>query len=87
MWRACGCVGCNVCSCGLPPTAVVKSLPSNLWIMAVLTPVSLVMVLIVMAVALVCRRNRSVFKTSAFRSFHPRTKVCVFLFPSSAQLA
>ncbi|XP_063052111.1 UPF0606 protein KIAA1549L [Engraulis encrasicolus] len=53
---------------------VVKSLPSNLWIMAVLTPVSLVIVLIIMAVALVCRRNRSVFKTSAFRSFHPRSK-------------
>ncbi|XP_030644388.1 UPF0606 protein KIAA1549L [Chanos chanos] len=53
---------------------VVKSLPSNLWIMAVLTPVSLVMVVVVMAVTIVCRRNRTVFKTSAFRSFHPRTK-------------
>ncbi|KAI4898541.1 hypothetical protein NFI96_002692 [Prochilodus magdalenae] len=54
---------------------VVKSVPSNLWILAVLTPVSLVMVVVVMAVAIICRRNRTVFKTSAFRGFHPRTKV------------
>ncbi|XP_057185738.1 UPF0606 protein KIAA1549L isoform X2 [Triplophysa rosa] len=53
---------------------VVKSSPSNLWILAVLIPVSLVMVVVVMAVAIICRRNRTVFKTSAFRSFHPRTK-------------
>ncbi|XP_028813153.1 UPF0606 protein KIAA1549L isoform X2 [Denticeps clupeoides] len=53
---------------------VVKSVPSNMWILAVLTPVSLVMVIVVMAIAIVCRKNRSVFKTSAFRSFHPRTK-------------
>lgn len=54
---------------------MVKSVPSNLWILAVLTPVSLVMVVIVMAVAIICRRNRNVFKSSAFRGFHPRTKV------------
>lgn len=53
---------------------VVKTVPSNLWILAVLTPVSLVMVVVVMAVAIICRRNRTVFKTSAFRGFHPRTK-------------
>ncbi|XP_055049075.2 UPF0606 protein KIAA1549L isoform X2 [Misgurnus anguillicaudatus] len=53
---------------------VVKSLPSNVWILAVLLPVSLVMVLVVMAVAIICRRNRTVFKTSAFRNFHARTK-------------
>ncbi|GAA6094428.1 UPF0606 protein KIAA1549L isoform X1, partial [Tachysurus ichikawai] len=53
---------------------VVKSVPSNLWILAVLTPVSLVIVVIVMAVAIVCRRNRNVFKSSAFRGFHSRTK-------------
>ncbi|XP_051545181.1 UPF0606 protein KIAA1549L-like isoform X2 [Myxocyprinus asiaticus] len=53
---------------------VVKSLPSNLWILAVLIPVSLVMIVAVMAVAIICRRNRTVFKTSAFRNFHPRTK-------------
>ncbi|KAK1804592.1 hypothetical protein P4O66_020586 [Electrophorus voltai] len=54
--------------------AVVKSVPSNLWILAVLTPVSLAMVAVVMVIAIVCRRNRTVFKTSAFRGFHPRTK-------------
>uniref|UniRef100_A0A8C1LU89 KIAA1549-like a n=1 Tax=Cyprinus carpio TaxID=7962 RepID=A0A8C1LU89_CYPCA len=53
---------------------VVKSLPSNLWILAVLIPVSLVMIVVVMAGAIICRRNRTVFKTSAFRNFHPRTK-------------
>uniref|UniRef100_A0A8C2K4M4 KIAA1549-like a n=1 Tax=Cyprinus carpio TaxID=7962 RepID=A0A8C2K4M4_CYPCA len=53
---------------------VVKSLPSNLWILAVLIPVSLVMVVVFMAVVVICRRNRTVFKTSAFRNFHPRTK-------------
>ncbi|XP_035388286.1 UPF0606 protein KIAA1549L isoform X2 [Electrophorus electricus] len=53
---------------------VVKSVPSNLWILAVLTPVSLAMVAVVMVIAIVCRRNRTVFKTSAFRGFHPRTK-------------
>ncbi|XP_056596265.1 LOW QUALITY PROTEIN: UPF0606 protein KIAA1549L [Triplophysa dalaica] len=53
---------------------VVKSSPSNLWILAVLIPVSLVMVVVIMAVAIICRRNRTVFKNSAFRSFHPRTK-------------
>ncbi|XP_016358568.1 UPF0606 protein KIAA1549L-like isoform X4 [Sinocyclocheilus anshuiensis] len=54
--------------------SVVKNLPSNLWILAVLIPVSLVMVVVIMAVAIICRRNRTVFKTSAFRNFHPRTK-------------
>ncbi|KAF7707649.1 hypothetical protein HF521_018867 [Silurus meridionalis] len=53
---------------------VVKSVPSNLWILAVLTPVSLVIVVIVMAIAIICRRNRNVFKSSAFRGFHQRTK-------------
>lgn len=57
------------------PTAVVKVPPANLWIMAVLTPVALVMVVVVMVTAILCKRNRVIFKTNAFRSFKPRSKV------------
>uniref|UniRef100_A0A4W5JY22 KIAA1549-like a n=1 Tax=Hucho hucho TaxID=62062 RepID=A0A4W5JY22_9TELE len=53
---------------------VVKVPPANLWIMAVLTPVALVMVVVVMVTAILCKRNRVIFKTGAFRSFKTRSK-------------
>ncbi|CAB1313528.1 unnamed protein product [Coregonus sp. 'balchen'] len=53
---------------------VVKVPPANLWIMAVLTPVALVMVVVFMVTAILCKRNRVIFKTNAFRSFKPRSK-------------
>ncbi|CDQ76713.1 unnamed protein product [Oncorhynchus mykiss] len=53
---------------------VVKVPPANLWIMAVLTPVALVMVVVAMVTAILCKRNRVIFKTGAFRSFKPRSK-------------
>ncbi|XP_041693786.2 UPF0606 protein KIAA1549L isoform X1 [Coregonus clupeaformis] len=53
---------------------VVKVPPANLWVMAVLTPVALVMVVVVMVTAILCKRNRVIFKTGAFRSFKTRSK-------------
>ncbi|KAM3870239.1 UPF0606 protein KIAA1549L [Diretmus argenteus] len=53
---------------------VVKTPPSNLWIMAILTPVFLLMVVIGMVAFILCKRNRVIFKTSAFRSFKTRSK-------------
>ncbi|KAG7521771.1 hypothetical protein JOB18_006439 [Solea senegalensis] len=53
---------------------VVKTPPSNLWIMAVLTPLFLLMVVIGMVAFIVCKRNRVIFKTGAFRSFKTRSK-------------
>ncbi|XP_041746437.2 UPF0606 protein KIAA1549L-like isoform X4 [Coregonus clupeaformis] len=53
---------------------VVKVPPANLWIMAVLMPVALVMVVVFMVTAILCKRNRVIFKTNAFRSFKPRSK-------------
>lgn len=55
--------------------AVVKTPPSNLWIMAVLTPLFLLMVVIGMVAFILCKRNRVIFKTGAFRSFKTRSKV------------
>lgn len=55
--------------------AVVKTPPSNLWIMAVLTPLFLLMVVIVMVAFILCKRNRVIFKTGAFRNFKTRSKV------------
>ncbi|XP_061825788.2 UPF0606 protein KIAA1549L isoform X1 [Nerophis lumbriciformis] len=53
---------------------VVKMPPSNLWIMAVLTPLCLLMVVIGMVVFILCKRNRVIFKAGAFRNFKSRTK-------------
>ncbi|XP_040024597.2 UPF0606 protein KIAA1549L-like isoform X2 [Gasterosteus aculeatus] len=53
---------------------VVKTSPSNLWIMAVLTPLFLLMVVVVMVSLILCKRNRVIFKTGAFRNFKTRSK-------------
>ncbi|RVE72044.1 hypothetical protein OJAV_G00057950 [Oryzias javanicus] len=53
---------------------VVKTPPSNLWIMAVLVPVFLLMVVIGMVAFILCKRNRVMFKTGAFRTFKTRSK-------------
>ncbi|XP_026167554.1 UPF0606 protein KIAA1549L [Mastacembelus armatus] len=53
---------------------VVKTPPSNLWIMAVLTPLFLLMVVIGMVTFILCKRNRVIFKTGAFRTFKTRSK-------------
>ncbi|CAM9095127.1 unnamed protein product [Lampetra planeri] len=53
---------------------VVKTPPSNLWIMAVLTPLILLMVVIGMVAFILCKRNRVIFKTGAFRTFKSRSK-------------
>ncbi|XP_041652502.1 UPF0606 protein KIAA1549L isoform X2 [Cheilinus undulatus] len=53
---------------------VVKIPPSNLWIMAVLTPLFLFVVVIGMVVFILCKRNRVIFKTGAFRTFKTRSK-------------
>ncbi|XP_038560918.1 olfactomedin-like [Micropterus salmoides] len=53
---------------------VVKTPPSNLWIMAVLTPLFLLMVVIGMVAFILCKRNRVIFKTGAFRTFKSRSK-------------
>lgn len=55
--------------------AVVKIPPGNLWIMAVLTPLFLLMVVIGMVAFILCQRNRVIFKTGAFRTFKTRSKV------------
>uniref|UniRef100_UPI0037E8A959 UPF0606 protein KIAA1549L isoform X2 n=1 Tax=Semicossyphus pulcher TaxID=241346 RepID=UPI0037E8A959 len=53
---------------------VVKMPPSNLWIMAVLTPLFLLVVVIGMVAFILCKRNRVIFKTGAFRTFKTRSK-------------
>lgn len=55
--------------------AVVKTPSGNLWIMAVLTPLFLLMVVIGMVAFILCQRNRVIFKTGAFRTFKTRSKV------------
>ncbi|KAM4572359.1 UPF0606 protein KIAA1549L isoform 2-T2 [Odontesthes bonariensis] len=56
---------------------VVKTPPSNLWIMAVLTPLFLLIVVIGMVAFILCKRNRVIFKSGAFRSFKTRSKPVV----------
>ncbi|KAM6937775.1 UPF0606 protein KIAA1549L isoform 2-T2 [Xenentodon cancila] len=53
---------------------VVKTPPSNLWIMAVLTPLFLLMVVIGMVAFILCKKNRVIFRTGAFRTFKTRSK-------------
>ncbi|XP_055011917.1 UPF0606 protein KIAA1549L [Boleophthalmus pectinirostris] len=53
---------------------VVKTPPSDLWIMAVLTPLFLLMVVIGMVAYIICKRNRVIFKTGPFRNFKSRSK-------------
>ncbi|XP_053742422.1 UPF0606 protein KIAA1549L isoform X2 [Synchiropus splendidus] len=53
---------------------VVKTPPSSLWIMAVLTPLFLLLVVIGMVGFILCKRNRVMFKTGAFRTFKSRSK-------------
>ncbi|KAM9376117.1 UPF0606 protein KIAA1549L [Pholidichthys leucotaenia] len=53
---------------------VIKTPPGNLWIMAVLTPLFLLMVVIGMVAFILCKRNRVIFKTGAFRTFRTRSK-------------
>ncbi|XP_061679071.1 UPF0606 protein KIAA1549L isoform X2 [Syngnathoides biaculeatus] len=53
---------------------VVKMPQSNLWIMAILTPVFLLMVVIGMVVFILYKRNRVIFKGGAFRTFKSRSK-------------
>lgn len=55
--------------------AVVKTPPSNLWILAILTPLFLLMVVIGMVAFIFCQKNRVIFKTGAFRTFRTRAKV------------
>lgn len=56
-------------------SAVVKTPPDNLWIMAVLTPLFLLLVVIGMVAFIFCQRNRVIFKTGPFRTFKERSKV------------
>lgn len=69
-------------------SAVVKTPPDNLWIMAVLTPLFLLMVVIGMVAFIFCQRNRVIFKTGPFRTFKARSKVTPspLSFNSSLQL-
>ncbi|KAG7262024.1 hypothetical protein CRUP_011762 [Coryphaenoides rupestris] len=53
---------------------VVKTPPGNLWLLAVLTPVVLLLVVMGMVAFILCKRNRVIFKTSAFRTFKSRSK-------------
>uniref|UniRef100_A0AAV2KYX3 Uncharacterized protein n=1 Tax=Knipowitschia caucasica TaxID=637954 RepID=A0AAV2KYX3_KNICA len=53
---------------------VVKMPPSDLWIMAVLTPLFLLVVVIAMVAYIICKRNRVMFKSGPFRSFKSRSK-------------
>ncbi|XP_057693434.1 UPF0606 protein KIAA1549L isoform X1 [Corythoichthys intestinalis] len=53
---------------------VVKMPQSNLWIMAILTPLFLLIVVIGMVVFIMCKRNRVIFKAGAFRTFKSRSK-------------
>ncbi|KAM9808152.1 UPF0606 protein KIAA1549L [Neosynchiropus ocellatus] len=53
---------------------VVKTPPADLWIMAVLTPLVLLLVVIGMVGFILCKRNRVMFKTGAFRTFKTRSK-------------
>lgn len=53
---------------------VIKTPPSDLWIMAVLTPLFLLLVVIGMVAYIICKRNRVIFKTGPFRSFKSRSK-------------
>lgn len=55
--------------------AVVKTPPSSLWILAILTPLFLLMVVIGMVAFIFCQKNRVIFKTGAFRTFRTRAKV------------
>lgn len=55
--------------------AVVKTPPGNLWIMAVLTPLFLLLVVIGMVAFIFCQKNRVIFKSGAFRTFKSRSKV------------
>ncbi|XP_029697831.1 UPF0606 protein KIAA1549L isoform X2 [Takifugu rubripes] len=53
---------------------VVKTPPGNLWIMAVLTPLFLLLVVIGMVAFIFCQKNRVIFKNGAFRTFKSRSK-------------
>ncbi|XP_077566344.1 UPF0606 protein KIAA1549L isoform X3 [Stigmatopora nigra] len=53
---------------------VVKMPQSNLWIIAILTPLFLLIVVIGMVVFILCKRNRVIFKAGAFRTFKSRSK-------------
>ncbi|CAL8296308.1 unnamed protein product [Boreogadus saida] len=53
---------------------VVKTPPGNLWLLAVMTPVALLLVVLGMVAFILCKRNRVIFKTSAFRTFKTRSK-------------
>ncbi|CAL8376067.1 unnamed protein product, partial [Arctogadus glacialis] len=53
---------------------VVKTPPGNLWLLAVMTPVTLLLVVLGMVAFILCKRNRVIFKTSAFRTFKTRSK-------------
>ncbi|XP_056454688.1 UPF0606 protein KIAA1549L [Gadus chalcogrammus] len=53
---------------------VVKTPPGNLWLLAVMTPVVLLLVVLGMVAFILCKRNRVIFKTSAFRTFKTRSK-------------
>ncbi|XP_029952847.1 UPF0606 protein KIAA1549L-like [Salarias fasciatus] len=53
---------------------VIKTPPSNLWIMAVLTPLFLLLVVIGMVAFIICKRNKIMFKSGAFRTFKTRSK-------------
>ena len=62
-------------ACAYVCVAVVKTPPGNLWLLAVMTPVALLLVVLGMVAFILCKRNRVIFKTSAFRTFKTRSKV------------
>lgn len=67
-----------ICFAVLPPNlaAVVKNPPSNLWIIAaVLAPIGVVTVIIIIITAVLCRKNKSDFKTDSIGNLNPRAKV------------
>lgn len=56
--------------------AVVKNPPNNLWILAaVLAPISVVLVIIIIITAVLCRKNKNDFKADAIGNLNPRAKV------------
>ncbi|XP_013857342.1 UPF0606 protein KIAA1549L isoform X2 [Austrofundulus limnaeus] len=55
---------------------VVKNPPNNLWIIAaVLAPISVVMLIIIIITAVLCRKNKSDFKVDAIGNLNPRAKM------------
>ncbi|XP_023809285.1 UPF0606 protein KIAA1549L homolog [Oryzias latipes] len=55
---------------------VVKNPPNNLWILAaVLAPISVVLLIIIIITAVLCRKNKNDFKADAIGNLNPRAKM------------